>query len=224
MYRPKSLAAFILAFFSFSSWSSDFCNTGKLLTKVNYLESESNDVVLSADKSYLNKGSSFFLEGNAEVVAKDYYFSANKIEFNKDKNNFSGNGNIKFQNSFFSSIGDSLSFDDDDISAKNVYFSFNDSKSNGKAKEITASKNLKTLSEASFTNCPIENNDWVIEAQKITIDDLAVMVQNGFNETNEKMEKGFNEVNIRLDRIENTLLKNHEERIKRLESALVMRP
>jgi len=171
MYRPKSLAAFILVFFSFSSWSSDFCNTGKLLTKVNYLESESNDVVLSADKSYLNKGSSFFLEGNAEVVAKDYYFSANKIEFNKDKNNFSGNGDIKFQNSFFSSIGDSLSFDDDDISAKNVYFSFNDSKSNGKAKEITASKNLKTLSEASFTNCPIENNDWVIEAQKITIDD-----------------------------------------------------
>ena len=62
-----------------------------------------------------------------------------------------------------------------------------------------------------------------MEEKKITIDDLAVMVQSRFNETNKKMEKGFNEANIHLDRIENTLLKNHEVRIKRLEDALVVK-
>ena len=62
-----------------------------------------------------------------------------------------------------------------------------------------------------------------MEEEKITIDDLAVMVQKGFSESEEKMEKGFKEVNNRLDRIEDTLLKQHEIRIKRLEDALAVK-
>lgn len=50
----------------------------------------------------------------------------------------------------------------------------------------------------------------------MSLDKLARMVQTGFDETQE----GFKEVNKRLDRIEQTLLKNHEQRIKRLEEAL----
>jgi hypothetical protein len=59
--------------------------------------------------------------------------------------------------------------------------------------------------------------------KKVTIEDLALMIGKGFNETNEKMDKGFKGVKDRLDRIENTLLKNHEIRIKRLEDALVIK-
>lgn len=62
-----------------------------------------------------------------------------------------------------------------------------------------------------------------MENNKITIDDLAVMVQKGFAETDEKIEKGFKEVNIRLNNIENILLKQHESRIKRLEDALAIK-
>jgi len=57
------------------------------------------------------------------------------------------------------------------------------------------------------------------EEKKITIDDLAAMVQNGFNE-----------VVTRLDRIENIILKQHaeqieslERRIRRLEDALAIK-
>ena len=62
-----------------------------------------------------------------------------------------------------------------------------------------------------------------MKKKKITIDKLALMIGNGFSETNEKVENGFKEVNARLDRIENTLIKNHEARIKRLEDALVIK-
>ncbi len=59
------------------------------------------------------------------------------------------------------------------------------------------------------------------------MDDLVRMVQEGFGEARadrdsrfKGVDKQFKEVNRGLDRIENTLLKNHEERIKRLEKAL----
>jgi cob(I)alamin adenosyltransferase len=60
--------------------------------------------------------------------------------------------------------------------------------------------------------------------KKMTIEDLAVMVQGGFDEVNGKiinirdeMDQGFKEVNQRLDRIENILIAGHDRRIERLE-------
>ena len=64
----------------------------------------------------------------------------------------------------------------------------------------------------------------------IAIEDLARMVKRGFDGTDKKIEKGFKEVNIRLDRIENFILKQHsqkieflEKRILRLEEALAVK-
>ncbi len=56
-------------------------------------------------------------------------------------------------------------------------------------------------------------------AKKITIDDLAIMVQKGFEETAKKadIDKRFDEVDKRFDRIENILLKQHSDRIEKLE-------
>ena len=66
--------------------------------------------------------------------------------------------------------------------------------------------------------------------KNITIEDLARMVKRGFDGTDKKIEKGFKEVNIRLDRIENFILKQHsqkieflEKRIHRLEEALAIK-
>lgn len=60
----------------------------------------------------------------------------------------------------------------------------------------------------------------------ITIDDLAGMIQKGFEETAKKVEmeacfdgidKRFDEVDKRLDRIEKLILADHRQRIERLE-------
>jgi len=66
--------------------------------------------------------------------------------------------------------------------------------------------------------------------KNITIEDLAKMAKRGFDGTDKKIEKGFKEVNIRLDRIENFILKQHsqkieflEKRIHRLEEALAIK-
>lgn len=62
--------------------------------------------------------------------------------------------------------------------------------------------------------------------KEITIDDLAIMVQKGFNETAKKIDvdkgfdavdKRFDKVENRLDRIEKLILTNHNERIEALE-------
>jgi hypothetical protein len=64
-----------------------------------------------------------------------------------------------------------------------------------------------------------------MEEKKITIDDLAVMIKKGFDETAKQtdVDKRFDKIETRLDRIEETLLKNHEARIKRLEDALAIK-
>jgi len=65
--------------------------------------------------------------------------------------------------------------------------------------------------------------------KQITIEDLAVMVQRGFEETASKTEinEGFKDVNDRLnaidqrlDRIENILIAGHDRRIEKLEDSV----
>jgi hypothetical protein len=55
--------------------------------------------------------------------------------------------------------------------------------------------------------------------QKVTIDELAAMVQRGFSETAKKadMDRGFGIVNERLERL---ILEDHRRRIERLEGEM----
>ena len=55
------------------------------------------------------------------------------------------------------------------------------------------------------------------KAEKITIDDLGLMVAKGFQEVNDKMDKGFKEVVKRFDSLENVVIADHRKRIERLE-------
>ena len=59
-----------------------------------------------------------------------------------------------------------------------------------------------------------------MKRKNITIEDLARMVKKGFDGTDKKIEKGFKEVNIRLDRIENFILKQHSQKIEFLEKRM----
>ena len=52
--------------------------------------------------------------------------------------------------------------------------------------------------------------------KKVTIDDLAGMVKRGFDDTHAYMNKRFDDIDKRFDRIENFLLKRHEEEIEQL--------
>ena len=65
-------------------------------------------------------------------------------------------------------------------------------------------------------------------AKKTTIEDLARMTAEGFEGVESKMKKGFdevdkrfNEVDKRFDRIENILLRDHLNRIERLEDTVL---
>ncbi len=72
-----------------------------------------------------------------------------------------------------------------------------------------------------------------MEEENTTIENLAIMVKNGFDEVNKRfdqmatkedlndlkigMDNQFSEVNHRLDNIEHLLTKEHERRIEQLE-------
>lgn len=58
--------------------------------------------------------------------------------------------------------------------------------------------------------------------ENTSIDELARMVQKGFEETAkaDKVAEEFRSVNERLDRIENLLIEEHRRRIERLENEM----
>lgn len=65
-------------------------------------------------------------------------------------------------------------------------------------------------------------------AKKMTIDDLAIITAKGFRGVDTKIEDlhkemraGFDEVEKRFDRIENILLRDHLNRIERLEDTVL---
>ena len=53
----------------------------------------------------------------------------------------------------------------------------------------------------------------------VTIDELALMIQKGFNETAKKVDvdQRFDKIEQRLDKIESLLLGNYKRRIEKLE-------
>ena len=68
-----------------------------------------------------------------------------------------------------------------------------------------------------------------MKKNNITIDDLAVMVQKGFEETAKKADMDlkfeqvgneFKEVNKRFDKIEKLILADHKKRIEKLEDEI----
>ncbi len=59
-----------------------------------------------------------------------------------------------------------------------------------------------------------------MEDKNITTDQLAGMVQRGFESTSKEMKDGFDEVGKRLDRIEKLILKEHKRRIEALEAEM----
>jgi hypothetical protein len=65
--------------------------------------------------------------------------------------------------------------------------------------------------------------------KNITIDDLAVMVQKGFNETAKKadmdlqfkqVDERFDAIDKKFDKIENLVLASHQKRIEKLEAEI----
>ncbi len=61
-----------------------------------------------------------------------------------------------------------------------------------------------------------ENNN----IKNITTDELAVLINNGFNGMEKRMSEGFDGVNVRLDRIENILIKQQNDKIEKLEERM----
>lgn len=63
-----------------------------------------------------------------------------------------------------------------------------------------------------------------MKKKNVTIDDLAIMVNKGFDSVTKEMRSGFqqsdkrfNEINRRFDKIESLMLVEHRTRIERLE-------
>mgnify|MGYP000920914322 FL=1 len=56
-----------------------------------------------------------------------------------------------------------------------------------------------------------------MKKKNVTIDDLAIMINKGFDDVTKEMRSGFQQNDRRFDKIESLMLVEHRTRIERLE-------
>jgi len=163
----------LLALISLSSVShskSDSCQMNNQLFDAQFISLPPQEFEIMSDKSEIIGKNLFNLSGNVEIISNNIYISGNQINIDKDEEKFSSSGSVKYKNTFLSLIGNNMKYDGEKVESSDAKFVLINPSSHGHSKYISAERNLKILTNTTFTFCPVRNHDWVIEADSITLD------------------------------------------------------
>jgi len=160
----------------FSSFISSFANAQVCLNYEIFDRldlSTENFIIAEADSSSVDNKNIFNLSGNATILSPDYSLSADKVILNKDSKQSYSSGNVSFHDKDFLILSNNLTVDKKNdvnfISAKDAVFSIPLKKIRGSAINLSGDSNIKTLKDATYTRCPVGNDNWIIKSDVITL-------------------------------------------------------
>jgi len=137
-------------------------------------DSESLDV--EADKSEIISNDAYHFSGDVEIKSDSYFLGADDIEVSTSDNSSLAQGNVRFQDKTFLITGDVLSAkkEDDELiatatNAKYQHFSVGPGGANGYTEIISKTPTSVLLTNATYTLCPVNENDWLIDAKSIEL-------------------------------------------------------
>jgi LPS-assembly protein len=138
--------------------------------------SESSDVLdIEADESEILQDN-YLLSGDVKVNSNNLYISANNVDVSSLNNSMLASGNVKFQDQTYLISSDLLSAtrDNDTLTAtaNNAFYqdySVGQGGANGFTEIIEKTPNTVLLTNSTYSLCPVEKNDWLIEADHIEL-------------------------------------------------------
>lgn len=137
-------------------------------------DSESLDI--EADKSEIIGNEAYHFSGNAEVRSDSHFLAADDIDVFTTDNSTLAKGNVRFQDDTYLITSDILSAKKENnkliATANNAYYqdiASGPGGANGYTEIISKTPTSVLLTEATYSLCPINENDWLIDAESIEL-------------------------------------------------------
>lgn len=150
------------------------CGETPLLFPKQLLSKDFANLDITADQTKHDSKGNYLLTGNASLNSSQYYLSADKIKIQKHTKTSSASGNVKFQSDKIMITGNKAVVKKQAgkrfSSFEQVKFHYPKIKINGQAQKIVDDGTKQTFDSATYSLCPIGNTDWMIKAEKITLD------------------------------------------------------
>jgi len=130
---------------------------------------------IEADESKIIK-EKYMLSGNVEVNSQNLYLSANDVEVSSADSSIVATNNVRFQDESYLIVSDYLSAarEDDNFVATATNAKYQDYSSglrgaNGFTEVIEKTPSSVLLTNSTYSLCPINQNDWLIDAEQIEL-------------------------------------------------------
>ena len=130
---------------------------------------------IEADESELLENKYHF-SGDVELRSDSHFLAADDIEFSMSDNSTLAKGNVRFQDDTYLITGDSLSVKKEDnkliATATDAYYqdiSVGPGGANGYTETISKTPTSVFLTDATYSLCPVNKNDWLIKADSIEL-------------------------------------------------------
>jgi LPS-assembly protein len=184
----KFLIFFVLIFSHLSSFangvnlscaldqsSCDRCPEYQTIFPVEKFSENTGALDIEADQSEIIEDK-YLLSGNVEVNSQNLFLSANDVEVSSTDSSLLATGNVKFQDDSYLITSDYLSAarDGDNLIATATNANYQDYSAglrgaNGYTEIIEKTPTTVLLTNSTYSLCPINQNDWLIDADEIEL-------------------------------------------------------
>jgi len=156
--------------------SCENCPESQTLFPIEQFSLTTGSLDIEADNSEI-LNDKYLLTGNVEVNSKNLYLSADEVEVSTPNNSLLATGRVRFQDESYLITGDLLSAtrdSDEQLIATATNANYQDfaaglGGANGYAEIISKTASTVVLENSTYSLCPINENDWLIDADQIVL-------------------------------------------------------
>ncbi len=152
------------------------CPDYQTLFPIEKFSTNNDSLDIEADQSELLEGK-YLLNGNVVVNSTKLYLAADDVEVSSVDNSLIATGNVRFQDEAYLITGDLLSATrdkDENLIATATNANYQDfgagmGGANGYTESISKTSTSVLLKNSTYSLCPINENDWLIDADQIEL-------------------------------------------------------
>jgi LPS-assembly protein len=156
--------------------SCENCSEYQTLFPIEEFSSNTGSLDIEADNSEI-LSDKYLLNGNVEVNSENLYLAADDVEISTANNSLLATGDVRFQDQSYLITSDSLSAtrdENDDLIATATNANYQDFSAglggaNGFTETISKTPTSVLLTNSTYSLCPVNKNDWLIDADKIEL-------------------------------------------------------
>jgi len=152
------------------------CPEYQTLFPLEEFSNDSESLDIEADKSEIISNEAYRFIGNVELKSDSHFLAADDIEVSTSDNSTLAQGNVRFQDNTYLITSDVLSVkkEDDELIATASNANYQDfavgpGGANGYTEIISKTPTSVFLTNATYSLCPVNKNDWLIDADSIEL-------------------------------------------------------